>query len=305
MYHLGIDVGGTNIKVALVKEVNAKARILRKASFPFNKVDCETLCKNISEAAGKLLEEEGLSVKDLTSVGAGLPGCVDPTGNILVHAFNMGYHNVPFKAVLQKYYPELPIFLTNDANAAALAEMSGGAFEGKKNALLLTLGTGLGGGIIINGKLFNGGQNRGAEIAHMPFKKGGDPCTCGMTGCAEVYTCAPWLKRQGQERIGSEYADAKKIVDAARDGHPVALEIFNEYVDNLATYTAGLCSLFDPEIVAFGGGVSGAGDILYKPLEELVEARNFNRAHYTVVPAKQGNDAGALGAALLYSDSLK
>ena len=189
--------------------------------------------------------------------------------------------------------------MMNDAKAAALAELKAGVFKGLDTALLLTIGTGLGAGLILNGQVFNGGQNRGCEIGHMPFLKGGIPCTCGQTGCLERYTSATRIADLGGEVLGPEYKDAKAVKDAAEAGNQRAKAIMDLYIDDLATAIGGLCSVFDPQRIALGGGFSASGDILYVPLRKLVAERNFFKARYEIVPARFMNDAGVIGAALL------
>ncbi len=298
MLYAGVDIGGTNIKVALIEIGKGDPKVLSKTSFPFAKAPCDALCENIAISIRQLLFRDGKDIPDLKGIGLTVPGSIDQAGEVLLHAYNMGYHNVPVKAELQKHFPDTHINMINDAKAAALAELKAGAFKGKKNALLLTLGTGLGTGLILDGKVFNGGCNRGSEIGHLPFKYGADHCTCGMDGCMEVYTSATWIAKQGRDRLGENFADAKAVKDAAAAGDLVAREIFDEYTDNLATAIAGLCNVFDPEIVALGGGLSAAGDMLYEPLKKLVAQRNFFKNEYEIVPAKTLNDAGVIGAAI-------
>lgn len=298
MLNAGIDIGGTNIKVALV-EMSEDPVIASKTSFPFGHMPCDKLCSGIASAIDKLLAEQGKTIKDLGSIGLTVPGSIDQSGDVLLHAYNMGYHNVPVRTELAKLFPDTPVKMINDAKAAALAELKVGALKGCRTALMLTIGTGLGTGIILDGKVFNGGTNRGCEAGHLPFRDGDLPCTCGRTGCLEVYTSATWIANQGRAKLGEEYADAKAVKDAALAGNTVAKAIIDEYVDNLATAVAGLCNVIDPEKVALGGGFSYSGDILYVPLRKLVAERNFFKAEYEIIPARFRNDAGVIGAALL------
>ena len=298
MINVGIDIGGTNIKAALV-EVSDDPVIFSKTSFPFGHKPCGELCSSIADAVSQLLEEQGISIADVGSIGLTVPGSLDQSGDVLLHAYNMGYHNVAVRPELARHFPNTPVKMINDAKAAALAESSVGALKGCRTAILLTIGTGLGTGIILDGKVFNGGTNRGCEAGHLPFRDGDLPCTCGRKGCLEVYTAATWIACQGRARLGEEYADARAVREAALSGNFAAKEIIDEYVDNLATAVAGLCNVFDPERTALGGGFSYSGDILYVPLRRLVAQRNFYRAEYEIVPARFRNDAGVIGAALL------
>ncbi len=298
MLNAGIDIGGTNIKAALV-EVSGDPRIVAKTSFPFGHMPCGELCSSIARAVEGLLKEQGRAISDLGSIGLTVPGSLDQSGDVLLHAYNMGYHNVAVRPELAKHFPDTPVKMINDAKAAALAELKAGALKGCKAALLLTIGTGLGTGIILDGKVFNGGTGRGCEAGHLPFRDGDLPCTCGRKGCLEVYTAATWIANQGRTLLGEEYADAKAVREAALAGNSTAKAIIDEYVDNLATAVAGLCNVIDPERVALGGGFSYSGDILYVPLRKLVAERNFYKAEYEIVPARFRNDAGVIGAALL------
>ena len=296
MINVGIDIGGTNIKAALV-DVSDDPVIAAKTSS--SSANTEVRDSSIAAAIGQLLDEQGMKISEVGSIGLTVPGSLDQSGDVLLHAYNMGYHNVAVRPELAKHFPNTPVRMINDAKAAALAESKVGALKGCRTAILLTIGTGLGTGIILDGKVFNGGTNRGSEAGHLPFRDGDLPCTCGRRGCLEVYTAATWIANQGRARMGEEYADAKAVRDAAVSGDPEAKAIMDEYVDDLATAIAGLCNVFDPERIALGGGCSYSGDILYVPLRKLVAERNFYRAEYDIVPARFRNDAGVIGAALL------
>ena len=297
MTYIGIDIGGTNVKLALIEIGSGEPEIIERSVFPFAHRECGDLCKKIREHSEVMADKAGIAMDDVSGIGLSVPGSVDQTGEILLHAYNMGYHGVPVKKELQKYFPGKKIAMLNDANAAALAELYAGALKGCRNALLLTLGTGVGSGVIMDGRLFNGGQNRGCELGHLPFRNGGDPCTCGSTGCLEVYTSASRIAKKGGELMGPEFADARSVLNAARSGSETAQKIIDEYIEDLSSAIAGLCCAFDPEKIAIGGGFSAAGDVLYGPLNKLVEEKNFNRVPYEIVPARFLNDAGTIGAA--------
>ena len=299
MLNAGIDIGGTFIKLALVETSGEEPVIITRRSFPFGKVGCEVLCERINNGICEMFEETGRSSSDLGHIGLTVPGNIDQTRSILLNAVNLGYYNVPIKTELQSYFPETEIRMINDAKAAALAELKVGALRGCTTAILLTIGTGLGAGLILDGKVFNGGNNRGCEMGHITFDISGDPCSCGIPGCLERYTAATWIARQGKARLGEAFADAKAVKDAAETGNAEATSIIDEYIDHLAYGIAGLCNTFDPERIALGGGFSASGDILYVPLRKLVAERNIFNADYEIVPAKFLNDAGVIGAALL------
>ena len=297
MLYIGVDIGGTNIKLGLVDIKEDGPVFLARSHFLFGHMPCAGLCAQIKAHTEKMAEEAGISPDDIAGIGLSVPGSIDPSGEMILHAYNMGYHGVPVKPELKKLFPKTGIAMINDANAAALAELYAGALKGCRNALMLTIGTGLGSGVILDGKVFNGGQGRGCELGHLSFRDGGDPCTCGQTGCMEVYTAATRIAKQGGELLGEQYADAKAVLDLCLSGNQIAKAIIDSYIDDLSSAIAGLCCAFDPEKIALGGGFSAAGDVLYKPLNEQVAVKNFNRIPYPIVPARFLNDAGVVGAA--------
>ena len=314
MIHVGFDIGGTNIKAGLV---NDQGQIQVKRNVPFPRESVQACVDTLDNLIKDMLNELNLTVKDIVDIGIAVPGSIDPSWSVVVNAYNLGFHDVPLKALVSERYPGIPVALANDANAAALAELYGGAFDGKKTAILLTLGTGVGGGIILNGKMFNGGRGNGVEIGHMTLVHNGPQCTCGNKGCFETVCAATTLVKAGKkafeedpkggiaQRAGGniDRVNAKTVVDCAKNGDPVAVKIFEEYIDHLAQGIASLADILDPEVVALGGGVSLAGDFLYEPLRKLVKEKNFFKAEYDIVPAVMGNDAGTIGAAMLVSNA--
>ncbi len=297
MLRIGVDIGGTNIKLALI-DMKDGPNIAARDLFLFEHVSCDILCKRIYAHSLDMLDSIGCSLSDVDLLGVSVPGSLDQSESILLHAYNMGYHNVPLKAELSKLFDAVPIRMINDANAAALAEYHAGALKGCDTSILLTLGTGLGFGLILNGKIFNGGQNRGTEAGHMPFRNGDRPCTCGLSGCLECYTSANWIIQQAREKIGPQIENARQLIDLAKEGNQAANSVLDEYIENLSSIIAGFCNTFDPQRIAVGGGISAAGDILFSRLEQQVEKKNFFRAHYDIVPAHYLNDAGVVGAVM-------
>ena len=305
MYQIGIDIGGTSIKIGIVDE---KLEIVRRSSIPFQCVGGEKVAAMIAEEIKKLAD-----VTTLESIGVVLPGSIDKTQSIVIDAHNLDFHNVPFKAQLQAQFPEIPVYLANDADGAALGELGRGAFVGCKTAVLLTLGTGVGGGVILGGKLFSGGTGLGAELGHMTLVNGGEACTCGNHGCVEAYCSATALKRDGirameahpESAIYKKSAgdpakiDAKLVIDCAKEGDAVAKEVFDVYVDHLAAACISVVHILDPEVIAIGGGVCHAGEFLFEPLRKGIDKKCFFSEHGKIVPAVMGNDAGIIGAAML------
>ena len=297
MKYIGVDIGGTNIKLGLVDLTGDEPVIKARSAFLFDQKPCGELCKTIKEHSVIMAAGAGLGIDEISGIGLSVPGSIDREGENILHSYNMGYHNVPIRAELQKLFPGKKISMANDANAAAFAELHAGSLKGCRNALLLTIGTGLGSGVILDGKVFNGGQGRGCELGHMTFRAGGIPCNCGQSGCMDVYLSASRIARDGREILGDEYSDAKAVLDLSKNGDPAAKKIMDAYLDDLSTAIAALCAAFDPERIALGGGFSAAGDALYVPLNKLVAQKNFHRIPYDIVPARFLNDAGVLGAA--------
>jgi len=310
MYRIGVDIGGTSIKIGLIDE---DLRIVSRTAIPFPHVEAAEVAARLAAAIGALLADNGLSEQDLTAVGVVVPGSIDPTGEIVLDAHNLGFHNVPFKDLLQAQFANLPVYLANDADGAALGELGCGAFRGRKTAVLLTLGTGVGGGVILNGKMFSGGCGRGIELGHMQIVSGGELCTCGVRGCIEAYCSATALIRDGIRAMEANPAsmlavesggdpsrvDAKFVIDCAKAGDPTAKAVFDAYVDHLAAACVSVIHLLDPEVIAIGGGVSHAGDFLFEPLRSKTLEKCFFSSCGEIVPAVLGNDAGMIGASLL------
>ncbi len=314
MYQIGVDIGGTNIKIGLVDD---SLEILEQTSIPFPHEGAQTVADRLAEAVCGVLSAAGITEAQLQSIGVVIPGSIDPTGEVVINAYNLGFHDVPFKKLIAAHFPNTPVFMANDANGAALAELYKGAFVGCRTAVLLTLGTGLGGGIILNGKMFNGGMNQGTELGHAYLVDGGEHCTCGNNGCMEAYCAASALAREGaramqrdprgllSERSGGNAAliDAKMVVDCARAGDVTAKRVFDEYIGHLSSACASFFNILDPEVIAIGGGLCGAGEFLFAPLRERITEKCFYKSHGAVVPAVMGNDAGIIGAAMLRRDT--
>ena len=314
MYQIGVDIGGTNIKVGLVNET---MELVQTCSVRFPHDGARSVVKTSEETVDFLLRQQAIARKDVESVGIVVPGSIDQKGERVIDAYNLGFHDVPLKALAQEAFGEIPVYLANDANGAALAELYAGAFRGCKTAVLFTLGTGLGGGIILNGHMFNGGMNQGVELGHMYLVNGGEHCTCGNDGCMEAYCAASALARDGKRAMeqhpesliaaragGSpENVDAKLVIDCAKEGDKTAKAVFDQYTDSLSSACASIYNLLDPEVIAIGGGVCGAGEFLFAPLREKTTGKCFYKTHGKLVPAELGNDAGMIGAAMLHKDA--
>lgn len=313
MYQIGFDIGGTNIASALLDD---DLNTVRELSVPFphggSSKDVALLLRNMAEKLTVGLVE----ISALNGIGVAVPGSIDPKKEIVINAYNLGFHNAPLRGDVQAHFPGVQVLLVNDADAAALAELYKGAFRGAKTAVLFTLGTGIGGGIILNGRLFTGGMGNGVELGHAVLQHGGERCTCGVQGCVEMLCSATQLVREGKRALqkdkngliyksvnGDEtQVSARTVIDAAKDGDAEACEIFASYVDALGSAVSSVINILDPEIIALGGGVSLAGDFLFDALCKNVRQKSFYTEFARIVPAQLGNDAGIIGAALLHKD---
>lgn len=291
MLQLGFDIGGTNIAAGIIDE---QTNIIAKLSRPFPRgAETVEVLNLLQDIFTELCMTARISKYMLAAVGVAVPGSISDDGRSVIDAHNLNFHNLPLKPMLQQRI-DSPVFLCNDANAATLAEYACGSLKGCKTAVLVTLGTGVGGGLILNGKMFNGGRSMGVELGHMLLKSGGAPCTCGNLGCIESYCSAERLCREGGT------TGAKAVFDAAEAGDVSAQHLLISYIDDLGSALASIVNLLDPEKIAIGGGVSTAGDALLKPLNENVRGKCFFSTCPPIVQAALKNDAGFIGAALLH-----
>ncbi|MDI3508370.1 MAG: glucokinase [Clostridiales bacterium] len=315
MLYVGVDLGGTKMAAGVVDD---GGRILVRDTMPTGRErPFEVIAADMAKLILSVIQKGGYAIDDISGIGIGSPGAIDNTNGIVIFANNFGWHNVPLRSELQKYI-DLPIYMENDATVAGLAESVYGAGKGVKNAITLTLGTGLGGGIIINGHIYSGSHHVGSELGHLIVEINGRQCTCGNRGCWEQYASATALITAGKEAVLKypdslilKFADgdpekitAKTIEDAARAGDNVAAEVFDEYVYYLTMGIISIINAFDPEMIIIGGGVSGAGDFLLKPLTEKVKEHIFYKEldFADIRLAELGNDAGIIGAAMLATD---
>lgn len=309
-YRLGIDLGGTAIKAGVVDESN---RIVYRHTRPTGG-SFEQIVADIAASANEVAGQAGLKVTDFPCIGVGTPSCINPKTGRLVFSNNTNWRDVPFREELEKHIP-IPAYIGNDANCAIIGEAIAGAAAGCENVVMLTLGTGVGGGIILNGKLFCGADGMGAELGHTPLVAGGTPCTCGINGCLEAYASVTALIRQTKEAMEADptsllHAHAQKTghvsgrtaFDCAKQGDRTALAVVDRYMEYVANGIGGLINIFRPEIVLIGGGLSNEGDYLLKPLNEKVGKYVFSNDIIGAAPIRKatlGNDAGTIGAANL------
>lgn len=312
-YYIGIDLGGTNIVAAVVDE---NYNIITKASTKTNRPRPEQeIADDMAAMAIKAVEDAGLTMEQIEWVGVGTPGIANSETGIIEFSNNLGFENTPMAEYIRKHIDK-PVFIENDANAAAYGEYVAGAAKGAKNAVCITLGTGVGGGIVIDGKIYAGSNFGGAEIGHTVVNLDGPMCSCGRKGCFEVYSSATGLIRMTKEKM-DEAADsvmhtitaerngkvsARTAFDAMRQGDQAAKEVVDFYIKALAAGITNTINIFQPDILCIGGGVCNEGDALLLPVKEIVAREVYTRnspKNTEIVIAKLGNDAGLIGAAFL------
>lgn len=310
-YYIGIDLGGTNIKAGVVNE---KFEILSKSSV---KTACPRPAEEIAEDMAKVsilaCKEAGISIDDIEWIGIGTPGIADNVNGIIPYSNNIGFRNVPIRKLIQKHINK-PVYIANDANAAAYGEFVAGAAIGSTDAVCITLGTGVGAGVIIDGKIFTGRNLAGTEIGHMVIEVDGPQCTCGRKGCFEVFSSATGLinmTKQAMEKypesILHEYSkdghvSARHAFDAMRAGDTAGKIVVDKYIKYLAAGITNVINIFQPDVLCIGGGVCNEGDPLLLPLKELVAKEIYTKmldCNTKITVAALGNDAGIIGAAFL------
>ena len=315
MYRLGIDLGGTNIVAGVVDE---EYKIIAKASCKTNVPRPESdICDSMAEVAVKACEKAGISIDDVESIGIGVPGAVNPKTGVVAYSANLYFNNWEVTKMMSERLGK-KVIIENDANAAALGEYLAGAAKGAKNAVAITLGTGVGGGIIINGNIYSGSNYAGAELGHIVIVKDGKECGCGRKGCWEAYSSATGLINMTKAKILSEKLDfsymlkqvggdinkvnGKTAFDAAAAGDPDAQEVLDEYFSYLATGLVNIINIFQPDVLCIGGGISNQGENLLSPLRKIIEEERYSKhtdKQTMLCTCTLGNDAGIIGAAFL------
>ncbi len=315
MYYIGVDLGGTNIAVGLLDEsfkIIAKEKCPTKTERPLNEImdDMGGLCK-------ALMDKNNLTPADISYIGIATPGSINPKAGVVIYSNNVKMENYPISAELSARTGVEKVFVENDANAAALGEALMGAGKGSDNVIMITLGTGVGGGIVINRKLYSGFNYAGGELGHIVIETNGRACSCGRKGCWEAYSSATGLKNMTKDKLLStkdtimwdiiendlENVSGRTAFDAAKQGDKAGKEVVDEYISYLACGIANMINIFQPNVLCIGGGVCGEGDYLLKPLIQLERSQEYGhsmRKEFTEIKiAELGNDAGIIGAGLL------
>lgn len=318
MYYLGIDLGGTNIAAGIV---NDDYKIIKKKSVPtLAHREGREIMKDMGKLCLDLISEAGLTVDDIAYAGIATPGTANSETGVVEYANNLPFRNFPIAALLTEFTGIKKVYIENDANAAAKAEALAGAAKGAKFSVMITLGTGLGGGIVLDGKVYSGFNFAGAELGHVVIEKDGKPCTCGRHGCWETYSSATGLTNMTKEAVlearktgrktlieelingNVDNCNARVAFTAMKQGDEVGKEVVDRFISYLACGIANMINIFQPNILTIGGGVCNEKDNLLIPLKKKVFEETYTREgskQTEIKIAELGNDAGIVGAAVL------
>ncbi len=318
MYYIGIDLGGTNIAVGIVDE---NLNIVKRGSTPtLAKREPDAIIADMAALCKKLLKECDLTVDDVAYAGISTPGTANRDSGVVEYANNLPFLRYPIADKLSSMLGVKRVLIENDANAAAKAEAMAGVAKGAKFSVMITLGTGVGGGIVIDGQVYSGFNFAGAELGHVVIEKDGRPCSCGRRGCWEAYSSATGLVNMTKDKIvacreagdhtamddmiGGDLSkvSAKTAFAAQRQGDKAGDEVVKEYISYLACGIVNMINIFQPNVLSIGGGVCNEGDNLLVPLKKAVFGETYTKEgtpQTEILIAKLGNDAGIIGAAAL------
>lgn len=309
--YIGVDIGGMSVKYGLVNE---NGNILAKRT-----VKTEGTAGSVIDTLGKalvaFLEENGLKKEEIEGVGIGCPGAITAATGTVEYSNNLGWKNVKLTDGLKKYL-DTEYKVSNDANVAALGEATFGAAKEFSDVIMLTLGTGVGGGIVLGNKLYEGNESKGAELGHAVLVLGGEECTCGRKGCIEAYCSASALIRDTKRAMLRDtdskmwdYANndihnvnGRTAFAMARENDPAAVQVVNDYIMYLSESIMNYCNIFRPQAVVLGGGISGEGKYLIDRVAQYCKERHYGyqgTPEVKILAATLGNDAGIIGAAAL------
>lgn len=311
-YYCGIDLGGTNIKAGIV---DGEGKLLNKLSIKTNADrTMEAIIHDMGQLAVDAIRDAGLEIKDIEAIGIGSPGTPDNDEGLLVYSSNLPFNKAPMRKLIREVV-DLPVYIDNDANCAAMAEAVAGAGKGAKDSVTITLGTGVGAGVIVNGRIFSGFNQAGSEFGHTVLVSGGVQCGCGRKGCFEQYASASALARMTREAAEADPDsllnkvkedegewNARIAFIAMREGDKTAEEVVDRYTDYLADGLANAINAFMPEVLIVGGGVCNEGDPLLIPMREKTMSRPYfgpGVPKTRIALAQMGNDAGIVGAAMM------
>ena len=314
MYKIGVDLGGTNIAVGVIDSENKIIGISkRKTNTPR---PAKEIFDDINLCIADAIADAGLTAAQISSIGVGTPGSVDHSTGVILYANNLAFAHVPAVEYINEKFPGIKVYIDNDANCAALGEALAGCGKGKKSFIAVTLGTGVGGGIVLDGKLLVGCNDAGGEIGHMVISYDGEACNCDRVGCWERYASATALVNQTKAAMLAdknskmwelcegdiEKAGGRTAFDGMRLGDETAKKVCDDYIKYIAYGTVNLVNIFQPELICFGGGICNEGETLLAPLREYIAKWRYSKhqeKQTEICRATLGNDAGIIGAALL------
>lgn len=314
MYRIGVDLGGTNIAVGVI---NDKFEIISRSNTKTNiPRPAEEIFADIVKCAKDAVSKAGIDMGEVASIGIGTPGSCDKKNGVILYANNLYFDNVPAAELINKELPGVPVYIENDANCAALGEALAGSGKGKRSFIAVTLGTGVGSGIVLDGQVLTGCNDAGGELGHMVIKFDGEPCNCGRIGCWERYASATALVNQTKaamlehkdsvmwELAGGdiEKAGGRTAFDAMRKGDKWGKEVVDTYIRYISVGTTNIVNTFQPEMICFGGGICNEGETLLAPIREHVARERYSKKQEIqteICRATLGNDAGIIGAACL------
>lgn len=293
---IGIDIGGTDTKIGLVDVHNKlldSVCIPTKAERPADEV-----IRTVAETALSILDKNGIAMEQCVGVGIGVPGTVDRKKGIVRYSNNIRWEDVPLVREMSTYLP-IPVEIANDADCAALGETIAGAGKECSDVVMITLGTGVGGGVVLDGEIYEGRGIGGSELGHMVIVENGEPCTCGRRGCLEAYASATALKREAKRASKKELIPSE-IFALAKQGDPAMKEVVEIYIRRLGLGIVNIVNIFRPQLVLLGGGISGQGESLLVPLRRILREECFGGERGDVPEIEEavlGNNAGIIGAA--------
>lgn len=312
-YYIGIDLGGTNIVSGVVDE---GYQILATATTPTNLPrSAREIVKDMARVTSEAISKAGLEIEHITSIGIGVPGTANKETGLVEYANNLEFYNEPLIELMKEYFNK-PIYFDNDANVAAYGEYLAGCGKGTKSLVMVTLGTGVGGGIVLNDRIYTGSNYAGGELGHISIKFDGKECNCGRRGCFEVYGSASALIEMACEAMEKERdskmweicggaidkVEGKTVFDARKQSDRTAKKVLDTYIYYLSVGITDIINIFQPEVLCIGGGISKAGDMFLTPLKDLIGKQVYTRnsKHQTkIMIATLNNDAGIIGAAML------
>lgn len=313
MYKIGVDLGGTNIAVGVINE---KYEIIGRGKAKTNMPrPAEEIFDDIVKCIFAAVEDAKITMAEVESIGIGTPGSCDKENGVILYANNLDFNNVPAVELINSKIPDVKVYIENDANCAALGEALAGSGRGKNSFIAITLGTGVGGGVVLDGKILAGCNDAGGELGHITIKFDGEECNCGRVGCWERYASATALVNQTKKAMlenkdskmwelcggDIENAGGRTAFDAMRAGDAVGKTVVDNYIRYIAYGTTDIVNTFQPEMICFGGGICNEGETLLAPLREYVAKWRYSKKQLKqteICRATLGNDAGIIGAAL-------